>query len=88
MNEKGNSTSWKEDVLTMLYKEDRVEPINSAGTSGRLYLTRVLEDFCMKGKFSCKMGIRKRLVLKEEEKSLHYKNIKNTRDENHSEATM
>lgn len=68
----------------MIYKEDRVDslnyrpqPINSTGTSGScLYLTSVLEDFCMKGKFSCKMGIRKRLVLKEEEKSLHYKNIK------------
>lgn len=28
-------------------------------------LTRVLEDFCTKGKFSCRMGIRKRLVLKD-----------------------
>lgn len=26
--------------------------------------TRVLEDFLTKGKFSCRMGIRKRLVLK------------------------
>lgn len=31
------------------------------------YFTRVLEDFWTKGKFSCRMGIRKRLVLKAEE---------------------
>lgn len=28
------------------------------------YFTRLLEDFWTKGKFSCRMGIRKRLVLK------------------------